>query len=206
MANSEWFRNTEWNDSIERAFFTKLARARRKAEYLRIQASILSQRHPNAALKLLEQYFSLGDPLFGAQAHLDRASAFLSLGNMAEALQSFEEALATEARRPNVLTEAYVRYPFAVAVHGIKDRYERVSQILEDHRRRLTFPVERFRWHAARALIAADLGQTVEAGDHARKALAQAAADHSGFRHHPNIGLVGTAFQDLRERLERMSR
>src|SRR5471030_1529246 len=43
---AEWFRQTEWNDSAERAFEEKLGRARRKAQYLRIQACTLAQSEP----------------------------------------------------------------------------------------------------------------------------------------------------------------
>jgi len=39
----ERFRNTAWNDQISNLFFTKLARARDQAQYLRIQAFKLAR-------------------------------------------------------------------------------------------------------------------------------------------------------------------
>jgi len=205
MASDDWFRNTDWSDSIERAFFAKLARARNKSQYLRVQACTIAHKQPEVALKLLDDYFSLEDRLFDAQAHVDRATALLSLGRLEEALKSYEEALAVEERRPNVLTGAYILYPFTVAVRDVKDRFERAALLLQHHQTRLTFPVERFQWHAAQALIAADQGRANDASTHARRALDEAARDHSAFRNHPGIGLVGTAYGELKERLALLS-
>jgi len=44
--SDDWFRNTTWDDAIERAFDEKLRRARMKEQYLRIQASTLARSHP----------------------------------------------------------------------------------------------------------------------------------------------------------------
>jgi hypothetical protein len=79
--HGDWFRNTSWDPEIENAFFKKLARARDKCQYLRVQASTLSSRSPDVALRLLDQYFSLGEHFDIAQAYVDRATAFLRLNH-----------------------------------------------------------------------------------------------------------------------------
>ena len=38
MSRDDWFRHTAWNDKIAAQFEAKLKRARRKDQYLRIQA------------------------------------------------------------------------------------------------------------------------------------------------------------------------
>ena len=72
---TDWFRNTTWNKSVERAFDEKLRRAKRKEQYLRIQACTLARSYPEVALKLLDRYFELPDDFDHAQAHVDRATA-----------------------------------------------------------------------------------------------------------------------------------
>lgn len=67
--SSEWYTNEDWNDEIEAAFFAKLARARDKAQYLKIQANVLKSSHPKVALMLLERHFSIGEKSFHAQAY-----------------------------------------------------------------------------------------------------------------------------------------
>ena len=94
MSNEDWYRNEKWNKEIESKFFEKLKLARKKEQYLRIQASTISKNYPNVALSLLEQYFSLKDDFDHAQAYCDMASAFLAKGEVEKAIESYGKALA----------------------------------------------------------------------------------------------------------------
>lgn len=201
MARDDWFRNTEWNLEIEASFVVKLKRARDKAQYLRIQACTLANKRPDVALHLLEQYFSLGEHFDHAQAHVDRATAHLALGSFEEAIRSYEAALATEEKRPNLKTQAYLGLPFVIATQGIKWRYEQALNILTEHKSRLTFPIDHFCWHTAHSLIYAELGNAPDAQAHAVRALEAADKQHSGFRYHPSVGLVGDSYDGIRKKL-----
>ena len=105
---ADWFRNTTWSEAVERTFNEKLQRARRKENYLRIQACTLARSHPDVALRLLDRYFSLKDDFDHAQAYVDRATALLTLGRIDEAVESYSAALAREVVFPNLLTQAYL--------------------------------------------------------------------------------------------------
>ena len=199
---TDWFRNTAWDASVERAFDQKLRRARRKEQYLRIQASTLARSHPDVALRLLDRYFELPDDFDHAPAHVDRATALLALRRIDEAIASFEAALAREAVFPNVQTHARLELPFLIATLGITDRYARALEILAASEKTLVFPVERFRWHAARSLIAAGSSDAAGAKVHAQHALAAAAEEHSGFQYHPSVGLVTEEYDALIRRLQ----
>ena len=199
---TDWFRNTTWNESVERDFDEKLRRARRKEHYLRIQACTLARSHPEVALKLLDRYFELPDNFDRAQAHVDRATALLVLGRVNEAVASYEKALLREAEFPNLQTQAYLDLPYLIATRSILEQYDRALQILQVHEARVMFPVDRFRWHAARALIAADSQEPVVARVHAERALDIAARTHSGFRYHPSVGLVTEQYDGVIKKLE----
>jgi hypothetical protein len=86
--SDEWFRNTPWDVTIAAHFEEKLRNARRKEQYLRIQASVLAETHPESALQLLDRYFALPDDFDHTQAHVDRATALIALGRIDEALAS----------------------------------------------------------------------------------------------------------------------
>lgn len=197
-----WFRKTTWNETIERAFEEKLRRARRKEQYLRIQASTLARTYPEVALKLLDRYFGLPDDFDHAQAHVDRATSLLALGRINEAIASYEAALAREAEFPNLQTQAYLDLPYLIATRGVRERYDQALQLLEAYMARLRFPVDLFRWNAARALIAADENDLSAAKEHARRALEAAAREHSGFRYHPSVGLVTEEYDSVITKLE----
>lgn len=200
--SADWFRNTTWDAAIEQAFDEKLRHARRKEQYLRIQACTLARSHPEVALQLLDRYFGLHDDFDHAQAHVDRATALLTLGRVDEALGAYEAALAREAVFPNLQTHAYLDLPYIVATRGVRERYTRALELLRLHESRLTFPVDRFRWHAAQALIATATGEAETVRSHATRALEAASRDNSGFRYHPSVGLVTPQYEAVVRKLE----
>jgi tetratricopeptide (TPR) repeat protein len=202
----DWFRNRSWNQDIEQQFFEKLKRARQKGQYLRIQASMLSHSHPQVTLELLEHYFSIPNDFDQAQAHVDRAEALLALRRDEEAINSYEAALVREAEYPKLLTQAYLDLPWLIVSRGMQGRYGRALQILEAHESRLMFRVDRFRWNAARCLIAASQQDLSAAQSFARRALEAASDGHSGFRYHPKVGIVGDENQGVIETLKVFSR
>jgi tetratricopeptide (TPR) repeat protein len=203
---ADWFRSKTWNESVERKFNEKLQRAKRKEQYLRIQAWTLARSHPEVALNLLDRYFSLKDDFDHAQAHVDRATALLALGRINEAIESYKAALAREVQFPNLLTTAYLDLPYLIATRGIREKYSYALQLLEEHKARLMFPVEHFRWHAALALIAADSDDVITAKPHAQHALDAAALAQSGFRYHPTVGLVTEQYDGLIQQLKGYAR
>lgn len=190
MADDQWFRNTSWDETVASAFEEKLRRARRKSQYLRIQASTLSQTHPLVALNLLDRYFALGDDFDHAQAHVDRAAAYLALGEIEAAVQSYEAALKREEVFPNLRTGAYIDLPYQIALLGLTERYEQAMTMLSAAAEQLMFPVDHFKFHAIKAIINSAKGDKSTARADARAALEAAARDHSGFRYHPGVGLV----------------
>jgi tetratricopeptide (TPR) repeat protein len=200
--SADWFRNTIWDAAIEEAFDEKLRRARRKEQYLRIQACTLARSHPEVALKLLDRYFALRDDFDHAQAHVDRATALLTLGRVDEALAAYEAALAREAVFPNLQTQAYLDFPYIVATCGVREQYRRALELLHRHESRLMFPVDHFRWHSAHAMIGAAMGDVEAVRSHAERALEAARCHDSGFRYHPSVGLVTPQYEAVVGKLE----
>lgn len=72
------------------------------------------------------------------------------------------------------------------------------------HGSRLMFPVDHFRWQAASALIADEGRNAAAAKTHAQHALDAAALENSGFRYHPNIGLVTDQYDNLIQKLKQI--
>lgn len=198
---TDWFRQTDWDDSIEREFERRLSRVRLKAQYLRIQASSLAKRRPDVTLKLLDRYFELPEDVEQAQAHVDRATALLALDRAEEAVAAYEAAIAREEQYPRLQTQAYLYLPFVVADRKLEAHYDRALALLEAHRHRPMFPIDHFQWQTARALIAAERGDAETAAGHGREALKADAMTHSGFPSRPKAGLVGGKFPELVARL-----
>ena len=201
MSRRDWFRNESWDPEIEVAFFKKLARAKDKSQYLRIQARTLAARCPDVALRLLDEYFALGEHFDMAQAHVDRATAYLCLDQLDSAILAYEAALAREAAHPKLQTQAYLELPFLVARLRLPQHYNRAIGLLEAHKNRLMFPVDYFRWNCAVALIRSAQGDRLAAQQAARNALGVASQAHSGSRYHPRVGLVGDLDETLRKQL-----
>jgi tetratricopeptide (TPR) repeat protein len=207
MGRDEWFRNKTWDALTKVHFLEKLRRARDKAQPLRIQASYLVNTNPRSALALLDKYFALGDHFDRAQAFLDQAEAYLTLGAQEEALESLKSALQREREFPNLKTQAWSRYALLVAERRLDHLYDSALQVLrENPLHSHSFPVDGFCWNAAFALIADDQGLGDHAAEGATKALQFAELMHSGFRYHPDVGLVGSDYDTLKKELRRLSK
>jgi len=200
-SRDDWYRNRVWNEEIASAFRSKLNRARRREQYLRIQASYLAKTFPTAALDLLNEYFGLPNQFDHAAGHVTRAEALLALNRESEAIQSYEAALRREADFPQLKTRAFLELPYLIALRKIASHYDRALEILNERKADLFFPVDHFMWHTSRALIVSAKGHLGEARKHARAAFEAAAKDQSGFRFHPTIGLVSDRHADALSRL-----
>jgi tetratricopeptide (TPR) repeat protein len=200
--STDWFRNITWDESIEAAFNRKLSRTKLKENYLRVQASTLAKTHPEVSLKLLDRYFELPDQAHRAQAYVDRATACLALGRADDAVAAYEAAIEREKKRPELETQAHLDLPFTIATRKMRERYDQALELLDQYEERILFPVDYFKRHAVRALIAADQEQPDQAARHAREALTQAERTHSGFDSHPTAGLVKDRFDDLKATLQ----
>jgi tetratricopeptide (TPR) repeat protein len=206
MGRDDWFRNQDWSPDIEAAFFAKLARARRKAQHLRIQAGTIAQSHPRVALDLLDQYLALGEDFDIAAAHYDRATAKRALGDVAGAIDALEAALDREEAFPKLKTGAYIALPVLIVRERLTQRYNQALALLEKHRERVMFPVDFFHWNAVLAIVLSELGVREKAAEAARAAIEAAGLRHSGFRYHSHLGLVGDEDADLIKRVEMIAR
>lgn len=200
MSRDDWFRNDDWNDEIEAKFYAKLKRARRKPQQLRVQAYHLCRSHPRVALKLLGEYFALGDRFDDTSALSVQAQAYLALGDVTKAIQAYEQAVAREEEFPNIRAGSRIELAYLIAAEQVRPKYDRALQLLETSERML-LPVQKFKYHAAYALISDDLGKTESASKHARDALCEAQREHSGLRYHATVGLVSSAHDSIIQRL-----
>ncbi len=192
MADEDWYRNTVWSPAIERAFLDRLARARvQRGQYLAIQALTLAAHRPDVALALVERYFAAHAGGFDdGRALWARARAHLARGDTRAATTAYREVLDGPAPWRGAVA---LEYAHEVALRGIEAEYAQARALL-DGAVGLTFPVERFLWHAAHALLDGDRVA-------AQAALRAARERDSGLRHHPDLGLVDARHEATLARL-----
>jgi hypothetical protein len=93
-----------------------------------------------------------------------------------------------------------------VTTERITGLYGDALRVLEENKPDTTvFPLDGFLWNPARALIADAQGQVRDAQEYSIKALEFAEVRDSGFRYHPNVGLVGTQHETLKATLRRLA-
>ncbi|RIX31479.1 YfgM family protein [Sphingomonas edaphi] len=201
MKSDDWYRNHTWSDDIEAAFNAKLARSRsQKAQYLRIQGSILKDAFPAAAIQLLRRCVEEGDDFHIAHAYLDMAHAHYVSGDIEAALRSLEDAMDQQRRQPLFRTSALYDYGMLVALHERAERYDRALSILEGAND-APFASMVFQAEAARALIFAARGQTRAAVAAARRALSAEAEEVGWIPGHPEVGVISNHDNPLSKRL-----
>ncbi len=201
----DWFRRASWTEDDKAEFEAKLGRARRtsRGQYVRIQGVHLAEAgHHHGAVELFERVLAeFPEPLEIAPALSGLGRSLLALGKRELALDAMRRCVRREREYPNVRTGASLEFAFIVASLDARDLFEEARGMLRElnaQESQMLFPVERFKLHASRAILAdsSDLAAR-EAG----AALRQAGRSDSGLRYHGDLGLVGDEFADLQVRL-----
>ncbi|MCO6510375.1 MAG: hypothetical protein J5I65_06245 [Aridibacter famidurans] len=207
--NDDWYRRKTWTETDQEEFFARLKRSRgqfHKAQYLRIQAGYLEEVEPSASLELLQRVVSeFPEPSELAQTHLQMAHCYALLSEPDEAVRSFRKALAQEEELTSVETQAYLDFPMFVVLGNLTELFSEVQDVLARHSSRLMFPLDHFQYNMCLAFILEHNGDKAGAAQHARAALAAASKEHSGFRYHPNVGLVIKQDEVIRRKLEALA-
>jgi hypothetical protein len=208
MARDDWFRRTTWSAADQEDFFARLKRSKtstNKAQYLRIQAVHLAEAGLHAAaLGLLDILFrDFPDRLELASAHLQKAEYLVVLGQPIAAIAEFRLSLQAEREFPNVRTSCWLQFPWFIVRQELAEHYDEAWSVLDEFQsaHRWTVPLDRYRYAAVRALIAASRQNEAAARDFATVALQLEAASFSGFRYHPTVGLVGKVDPEIHSRL-----
>jgi tetratricopeptide (TPR) repeat protein len=125
------------------------------------------------------------------------ATAYIAKGEIENAINSYGKALERESASPNLKTDAYILYPLLIVENKLTNLYQSANSVLDEHQERLMFPVDHFRWHAAKAIISTESGNNERAAEHAAQAFDAAQIKKSGFRFHQNLGLVGKEYKGV---------
>lgn len=212
----EWFRHSTWSDADRAEFEMRLARARAssRAQYLRIQALHLAEAGDpelvGVALQLLDRLLrDYPDTLQLASAHEQRAECLARRGDVGGAVQAYRSALQAERDHRGLRTNAWLNFGWLVVRHQLAGLYAEVANVLDERISEpmaLAFPINKYKYHAVRALLAAYGGRQGEACEHARAALEAQKLEHSGFRYHPRLGLVRDVDPEIHRQVVRLAK
>lgn len=189
----EWYRNTEWTPEISDHYFRKLARARSsRDQYLTIQAGHLCRDFPQVSLELVDLYFSTRTNTWNdLAAHNIRASAYKFMGDEVRAVAAYKVSVAEQKSRRTLITNINVEAAFYVASKAILDDYDfALVALAEAIKDGLNWPVLRFKFCVATAIVALHYGEKGTALTHAQLALEFAGVPMGPLRQNPTLGLV----------------
>lgn len=216
MARDDWFRRTTWSFTDHQDFHARLKRSRtqgNKAQYVRIQAGYLADAGLHeAAIELLDLLFRQYPERFQlAQAHLQKALCLVELGKFDSAIIEFRSSLQAQRDMPNVGTTCWLTFPLFIVRNELVDHYDEALSVLEEFRNdsrnvsRLVFPIERYHYWAVLALIAKENDDIESAEKFAKNAIENASLQHSGFRYHPDVGVVTNPDSIVQDRLIKLA-
>jgi tetratricopeptide (TPR) repeat protein len=208
--SDDWYRRTTWTQTDEDEFFARLNRSRgqfHKAQYLRIQAHYLQKEFPEEALKLLELIIEeYPEPFELSSTYLQKAQCLVAINQKLESLLWFRKVLESEEKNKGVQTTGYLDYPTFIVSEEMEDLYPEAKSILTKYVDRLMFPVDRYRWNMAMAIIEWNENNRSEASKFAALAIEASSEEKSGFRYHPNIGLVKSQDKRIQKLLNKISK
>lgn len=209
MSKEDWYRKTTWSKSAKEEFFARFNRSRtnfHKAQYLRIQASYLQSTNTEemalCSLELLELILKdYPEKSELSSTYLQKAECLIMLGKIEQGIDEMRNALQAEREYPNTKTEVWLEFGWTAIIYQISYLYDEVFEVLNEFKSDLMFPVDKYRWNAIQAIIGNEKGNKNAAKKYASTALEASSLVHSGFRYHPNIGLVQNPNAEIHSQL-----
>jgi tetratricopeptide (TPR) repeat protein len=209
MGRHDWYRKVSWSQDDRADFFSRLARSRSgRAQYLLIQAQhLFSAGIVAPALQLVEQYLSEfpATDMFHVGALLQKAQCLEGLDRIDEAEAAYLATLAQQRGIQNYVTLVYIDFPWFAVKYGRRHLYSDALAALDAGASHLIFPILQYKSGAVRALIAAEQGDFGAANRYAAEALKAAAARHSGFSYHPDVGLFREPDRLIHDRVTQLA-
>lgn len=201
----DWYRRRTWTERDRTEFFTRLSRSRsnfHRAQYLRIQAyelcAVGERWALTAGIKLIDHLLAnYTEPLELASAHFCKAKCLLGLGNIEHAITEYRHAMQSQREFPNVRTSAELAFGMVVIRSRRFELFAEALAALDEFGSHDLFPIQKYQYHAIRAVILNRFGNHDAAQMNARCAIAAASQEHSGLSRHPTLGLVTDSDRDL---------
>jgi tetratricopeptide (TPR) repeat protein len=176
---------------------------------LRIQALHLAQaKLPEAAITLLNELLeNYPEPSQVVAARVQLAECLQTTGRTPEAIDEYRRAMQAERESVPAKSGAWLPFAWLVLTERLTQWYEEAANVIPEvpAKIELAFPVLRFKYNAARAFVAEWKSDQRSAQKFAIAALKEAALDHSGFRYHATLGLVGELEETLASRLRTLA-
>jgi tetratricopeptide (TPR) repeat protein len=201
----DWYRRTTWTTADEQEFFAKLKRAREwsRPQYLKIQASCLSAGAKPALLDAAESLIAklLADY---PDDKSERSAGLSILGDIYRQRQQFDDAMTYykkaidfEKEYPNVQGPAFLYFSELAVKLDKREYFPFVEELLSGRVEHNPFPMYKYKIYAVLSIINKINGRVEKAAQFAALADQFAAAETSGLRYHPTLGVVTRRDQEL---------
>ncbi|MBL9154706.1 MAG: hypothetical protein JNK37_19660 [Verrucomicrobiales bacterium] len=205
MNKDDWYRSDEWTSEAQEEFFSRLKRSRtvfHKAQYCYIKACALwrsgDKKRVVAALELTDRILSeWSDDSRIHHTYALRAGCCEELGDLNGAIEDYLRCFALMRRLPKGFDiTAPLDFGWLCLRRQLTEHYPLAIELAQESS--FIFPMHRF----MRAAIISVLthrsgGDSAVTRDQAMNALKAAGETESGFRRHPQMGLVGDADPEI---------
>jgi tetratricopeptide (TPR) repeat protein len=190
---AEWFRSRDWGIDAQQDFETRLgrARARSRAQYLRIKAvTLIDAGNLDAATALLHRVVDdYGDDWIQVTAsHEHLGDIYRSTGDLAGAESEYRRVLMLSPNLSCTTGEVHLKLGEVLLAAGTDDLAE-IEQLIVAARPHVAFSTTAFRANVLDARVAAAIGDVARRRASATAALGLVNAP-SQFSRHPTVGLV----------------
>ncbi len=203
MSREDWYRNTEWSQETQDAFWARWRRSRsdfHKAQYLKFQGCTLANQ-PD--LRIAENGRALLHQVIREFPNetMQVGGSWDGLGHSFEKHRMLNDALIAykrcidvfDAYTGNVDTGADIHFAYLVATEQMWEHIDQARAYINnriDADESNPFPLHWFRIYAAKALIEHHRGNKLSACDAAREAIGAAEIKRTGLKYHSDLGVV----------------